>query len=553
MPTLLNKQPLDPTYYSDLTGPERLRYAEKVEICDRIDPFTLRPGTDTSSDVNVFPDICYGDIANYLVFSANYLTLEEMKAFKSTEAHNYFTSGWVKGLSAKQLQDDKVLLLGESNIWLPAYVEKVQFKRLKDIDFTSSRVKKRKLDDIINSSSSAETEVKTRMDIPAPTKQELADLYKAFESTNVVPAVFSVLPEYQHNFQEPVRTKPAHLRKLYCDENLADDLDVLLEKATNFMSTFSVTEDTVKSVEVATRRQSNSSDWFLYRSGRVTASVMKRVCHTSIQRPSLSLLKAVCYPEKNVVKVPALTWGLDHEKDAFEAYKAKEANKHHGFLCQRSGMHLSTAHPFIGASPDAIVSCSCCGKGVVEFKCPFLLKDAKEITTKNSCLSDAEGLFKLQSSHAYYYQIQTQMTVCKVEFCDFVVWGPNVLHIERVRRDEQFCINIFARARQFFERIILPELFSRFYTRQQSSLEDKPSDARTLEKRQRRPGCRGSSILLPRLRPYASPELPLSGIAVSPSDRAVRGHHVWSCSRAKASETSPGLPPPTVSMVCLQT
>ncbi|KAH6940183.1 hypothetical protein HPB50_026305 [Hyalomma asiaticum] len=88
--TLLNKQPLDPTYYSDLTGPERLRYAEKVEMCDRIDPFTLRPGTDTSSDVN------------------------EMKAFKSIEAHNYFTSGWVKGLSAKQLQDDKVLLLGEA-------------------------------------------------------------------------------------------------------------------------------------------------------------------------------------------------------------------------------------------------------------------------------------------------------------------------------------------------------------------------------------------------------------------------------------------------------
>ncbi|KAH6921212.1 hypothetical protein HPB50_027801 [Hyalomma asiaticum] len=85
-------------------------------MCDRIDPFTLRRGTDTSSDVNVFPDICYGDIANYLVFSANYLTLEEMKAFKSTEAHNYFTSGWVKGVSAKQLQDDKVLLLGESDV-----------------------------------------------------------------------------------------------------------------------------------------------------------------------------------------------------------------------------------------------------------------------------------------------------------------------------------------------------------------------------------------------------------------------------------------------------
>lgn len=281
MTTLRSKQPLDRTYYSDLTGPERLRYAEKVRMCDNIDPFTLRAGMDTSSDVDIFPDISYGDIVNYLVFSANYLTLEKMKAFKSTEAHNYFTSGWVKDLSAKQLQDDKVLLLGEvnhsqrlldqplhvwilckkhglvlsahctcmagtreacshvgaclyavetsvqmrnatsctspSNIWLPAYVEEVHFKRLKDIDFTSSRVKKRKQDDIINSCSSAETEVEKQMDIPAPTEQELRDFYKAIESANVVPAIFSVLPEYQHYFKEPVRTKHAHL------ENLADD------------------------------------------------------------------------------------------------------------------------------------------------------------------------------------------------------------------------------------------------------------------------------------------------------------------------------------------
>ncbi|KAH9375514.1 hypothetical protein HPB48_015876 [Haemaphysalis longicornis] len=44
------------------------------------------------------------------------------------------------------------------NRWLPAYVEKVQFKRLKDINFTSSMGKKRKLEDIINNSSSAVNE-----------------------------------------------------------------------------------------------------------------------------------------------------------------------------------------------------------------------------------------------------------------------------------------------------------------------------------------------------------------------------------------------------------
>ncbi|KAH8038010.1 hypothetical protein HPB51_020530 [Rhipicephalus microplus] len=123
MPLVASKKPLNATYRSDLTGPARVRYAEKVRLCDNEDRFILRPGTDTAGDVDLFPEISYGDILNYLVFSANFLTLEEMKAFKATEAHNYFTSGWVKSLSAKQLQDDKVLLLGRS-----AYGRKGMFK-----------------------------------------------------------------------------------------------------------------------------------------------------------------------------------------------------------------------------------------------------------------------------------------------------------------------------------------------------------------------------------------------------------------------------------------
>ena len=32
-------------------------------------------------------------------------------------------------------------------------------------------------------------------------------------------------------------------------------------------------------------------------------------------------------------------------------------------------------HPYIGASPDAIVTCDCCGKGIVEIKCPYCFRD----------------------------------------------------------------------------------------------------------------------------------------------------------------------------------
>ena len=34
-----------------------------------------------------------------------------------------------------------------------------------------------------------------------------------------------------------------------------------------------------------------------------------------------------------------------------------------------------TAYPFLGASPDGLVCCSCCGKGLLEIKCPYSIRD----------------------------------------------------------------------------------------------------------------------------------------------------------------------------------
>ncbi|KAH7935770.1 hypothetical protein HPB52_013353 [Rhipicephalus sanguineus] len=107
--------PLMSSYYSDLIGSARIRYEEKVQMCDGIDPYTVRPHADTTTDVNTVPEVTHGDIVNYLVYSSSFATLQEMKAFKSLEAHNYFTSGWVKSLSTKRLQEGKVVRLGEVN------------------------------------------------------------------------------------------------------------------------------------------------------------------------------------------------------------------------------------------------------------------------------------------------------------------------------------------------------------------------------------------------------------------------------------------------------
>lgn len=120
MPPVHSKPAFHEAYYARLIRSARARYEERVKLCDDVHPYTLQPGADTTTDISAFPEVTHEDIVNYLVFSASFATLEEMKAYKSLEAHNYFTSGWVKALSAKRLQGEKVLLLGEVS-WRPCF------------------------------------------------------------------------------------------------------------------------------------------------------------------------------------------------------------------------------------------------------------------------------------------------------------------------------------------------------------------------------------------------------------------------------------------------
>lgn len=86
--------------------------------------------------------------------------------------------------------------------------------------------------------------------------------------------------------------------------------------------------------------------------------------------------------------------------------------------------------------------------------------------SKNSdfCLELVNGSLRLKRAHAYYYQVQTKMGVCGVAYCDFVVWTPTELYIERVLKDDAFFQNMLASARKFFTHVVLPELFTECFT-----------------------------------------------------------------------------------------
>ncbi|KAK5895529.1 hypothetical protein CgunFtcFv8_009216 [Champsocephalus gunnari] len=69
-----------------------------------------------------------------------------------------------------------------------------------------------------------------------------------------------------------------------------------------------------------------------------------------------------------------------------------------------SGLILNPELPWIGASPDGVVTCACHEPGILEMKCPFSAKDRSLLEcTKDSrfCLTVPEGgVISLKLNHS---------------------------------------------------------------------------------------------------------------------------------------------------------
>ena len=95
------------------------------------------------------------------------------------------------------------------------------------------------------------------------------------------------------------------------------------------------------------------------------------VLHTQLSNPSVSLIKSICYPQKVKLLSDTCAYGCKHEDEARSIYSEVMKSNHSSFTLKPSGLLLDPSSPFVGASPDGIVECSCCGCGVLEIKCPY--------------------------------------------------------------------------------------------------------------------------------------------------------------------------------------
>nr|CAH7742876.1 unnamed protein product [Callosobruchus chinensis] len=491
--------------YPDVAG----RYLQKISILG-LDPFSVDPNT-VSYDPSDFPPVTNMDLLTYLVLSTSYYTKAQMKAYKSLNAYKFFEAGFVTGCGMMKIKNYHVLLAmvkhsqrmtepplqtwvivnedgsiecahctcmagtGEvcshigavlyaaefvttsrnttsctdvRSLWNVPTMSQIRCEPLKEINF--GRIE-------ATSSSSA---------VPAASHADLVELLQSLKDANTSSVLMRLVEPFASEIQLPTNGVQNPYKHLYNEEYEILYLEQLLQLSDQYTQ-ISISEDDCHKIEELTREQAASNEWFNQRSGRITASKLKQVCRTSLEKPSLSLIKQICYPLKFSFKTKETEWGLRHEPIALESYQTDSANYHQDLVIKKVGLVIQPTWPQLGASPDALVSCSCCGNGCVEIKCPYLLKTLslqEYAARKTTCLQLINNEVCLDKTHSYYFQVQQQMAITQMKYCDFVVWSTGGTFVERVIFNEDFWLYHREIALKFHKRVIMPELLGRLFT-----------------------------------------------------------------------------------------
>ena len=214
-------------------------------------------------------------------------------------------------------------------------------------------------------------------------------------------------------------------------------------------------------LSLSTRGQAKNPEWKRQRSLRLTASNFKAVasrkkttCDTFVKR----LVQGSHFRSKHT------DWGKQAEPLALVHYKNQKESEGYEVTGKDLGLVVNPRFPYLGASPDWFVSLkkgSTVEHGLVEIKS---LSKYASLTPKEAAklpdtfFSFLNGKLTVDTTHAYYYQAQGQLSIAELQWCDFVVWTPSGMEIQRIHRDTDFWNDILPSLSRFYFEQMLPFL-----------------------------------------------------------------------------------------------
>lgn len=235
-----------------------------------------------------------------------------------------------------------------------------------------------------------------------------------------------------------------------------------LEEFKRVSHLFDITPDERRRIEEKTREQANNVHWHLARKQRITASRFHNASHLT-QRGYEGFRKSILNPTPIADNV-YMKWGRDHEDTAIQDWLYDARSEHVNLEYKSCGIFIDKEKPIFGASPDGLIECDCCGKGVLEVKCPYKyrglkVENAAKLENRKWYLAyDANEQLIVNKDHPVYSQIQGQMKITERSYGYVIIWTTKNYKAIRVDYDEYFCNEMFDKMSHVYETVILPHI-----------------------------------------------------------------------------------------------
>lgn len=200
----------------------------------------------------------------------------------------------------------------------------------------------------------------------------------------------------------------------------------------------SVTAAQTTQFEKKTRKSTKL--WFQLRRSRITASIAHDVVRTCrSKRYATGFLKQ--HFLNKPIRSKALKWGITNEATALKKYCSVMGNDFY-----KCGIMIDKDRNYLSASTDAVNSTR---DIIVEIKCPYSVRNGQPETVEYL----ANGYLK--STHRYYTQMQIQMHVSGIHYCDFVVWTQGI-YIQGIRYDKALVSSYLKKIDFYYTTIFVP-------------------------------------------------------------------------------------------------
>jgi len=237
---------------------------------------------------------------------------------------------------------------------------------------------------------------------------------------------------------------------------MSPDLDTFLKLLTKHFST-----RTLQRIAVRSSLQSSSPYWHLYRRCIITGTLAKRIISQNLKNennPKLNRSITKFFPSN--FSNEATQYGCDNEKRALETFLKIFKSQHNDVKVHTTGVVLYPPAPYIGGSPDAILTCQCHTESfLVELKCPFRLR----LTGISNwpLLEYFDQSQNLKKNHTYTNQINLYQGILGIKTAFFVVYAKDEVIIKMINFDENFFTFQVENIQNYYTKHYLPTVIGK--------------------------------------------------------------------------------------------